>query len=127
MSNEDSYQGIYGMFGNINKIIYKRISTHPIYKWFALGLAYISLWAGISLITYKIRILDADHRDFYTRWDGARLSIFSNHDLYSKETTRLIQTEPYEKELGLKADQQGFTYPAQLVVELFPFWFIQVP
>lgn len=80
-------------------------------------------WALISLVVYRAWICGADHRDFYPRWAGARL-LFQGHDLYSLETTRLIQVKLYGQELPPGVDQQAFAYPALIVVELLPFWLL---
>jgi len=79
---------------------------------------------GVSIAIYSTWIHGADHRDSYPRWAGVRLALFNEQDLYSQETTRLMQLELYVAPLPPDADQQGFAYPAQLVVLLFPFWFI---
>jgi hypothetical protein len=82
------------------------------------------LWGVLSVTVFWAWVRGADHRDFYPRWAGARLALFDEQDLYSPETTLLIQLELYGAPLQSDADQQGFAYPAQLVVLLFPFWFI---
>lgn len=82
------------------------------------------LWGGLSIAIYSTWIHGADHRDFYPRWAGARLALFEGCDPYALETTKRMQVELYGAPLPSDADQQGFAYPAQLVVLLFPFWFI---
>ena len=82
------------------------------------------LWAGISLAAYTGWVHGADHRDFYPWWAGARLRLFEGRDLYSLDTVREMQLRLYGKILPPEMDQQGFAYPAQMLVILFPFWWV---
>ncbi len=93
-------------------------------KWIGIGFVSLVLWILLSSATYFAWIHGADHRDFYPRWAGARLALFDRRDLYSEETTRLMQITLYGAPLSRTSDQQGFAYPAQLVPLLLPFWFI---
>ena len=94
------------------------------WRWLIPGVGSIFLWAALSALFYMTWTHGADHRDFYPRWAGARLALFEHQDPYSLESTRQIQLELYGRELPDGVDQQGFAYPAQLIVELLPFWFI---
>ena len=85
---------------------------------------FFALWLLLSGVAYTVWVKGADHRDFYPRWAGARLALFQHQDLYAPETTRAIQITLYGAPLPSTADQQGFAYPAILVVVLLPFWFI---
>jgi hypothetical protein len=93
-------------------------------KWIGIGSVSLVLWILLSSATYFAWIHGADHRDFYPRWAGARLALFDRRDLYSEETTRLMQITLYGAPLPPTSDQQGFAYPAQLVPLLLPFWLI---
>jgi hypothetical protein len=86
--------------------------------------AVIILWGMISTATYFTWIHGADHRDLYPWWAAARLHLFEGKDPYSVETTKQMQLMLYGRLLPPERDQQGFAYPAQLLVILFPLWFI---
>jgi hypothetical protein len=88
-----------------------------------LGL--LALWAVVSIFSYFVWTRGADHRDFYPRWAGARFALFERRNLYSVDTTRDMQILLYGAPLPPDRDQQGFAYPAQLVLMLLPFWFIK--
>ncbi len=90
-----------------------------------LAAALAVLWLALSAANYFAWVRGADHRDFYPRWAGARLALFERRDLYSEETTRLIQQRLYGGSLPPERDQQGFAYPAQLVPLLLPFWLVK--
>ena len=93
-------------------------------KAFTLALLFLLIWALLSTIIFFAWVHGADHRDFYPRWAGSRLALFQRRDLYAEETTQLMQIELYGRPLPAERDQQGFAYPAQLVVVLLPFWLI---
>src|SRR5512145_2274110 len=82
------------------------------------------LWAAFSLATYLGWIHGADHRDFYPWWAAARLHFFQGLDPYSMDTTRQMQLLLYGHTIPPNLDQQAFHYPAQLLVLLFPLWFV---
>ena len=84
----------------------------------------LGLWATFSVATYLGWIHGADHRDFYPWWAAARLHFFEGRDLYALDTTRQMQILLYGHPIALNLDQQAFHYPAQLLVLLFPLWFI---
>jgi hypothetical protein len=85
----------------------------------------IILWGLLSTAAYFAWVRGADHRDFFPWWAGSRLALFEGRDLYSPETTRQMQIMLYGAPRPPDVDQQEYHYPAQLSVELFPFWFIQ--
>lgn len=88
-------------------------------------LALLLIWIVFSFAAFSVWIHGTDHRDFYPIWAGARLNLLERQPLYSIDTVEKIQTNLYGHILPENRDQQGFAYPAQLVVELLPFWFIQ--
>ncbi len=86
--------------------------------------ATIVLWGLLSTAAYFAWVKGADHRDFFPWWAGSRLALFEGRDLYSPETTRQMQIMLYGAPRPPDVDQQEYHYPAQLSIELFPFWFI---
>jgi hypothetical protein len=90
----------------------------------AIGTGVLLVWALLSVIAYHAWVKDADHRDFFPRWAGARLALFNGAPLYDDATTRQMQLLLYGRVLPPEVDQQGFAYPAQIVIELAPFWWI---
>ena len=84
----------------------------------------IILWGLLSVACYFGWVRGADHRDFFPWWQASRLALFEGYPLYTLETTREMQTRLYGGPLKPDVDQQEYHYPAQLSVELFPFWFI---
>lgn len=82
------------------------------------------LWAAFSAATYLGWIHGADHRDFYPWWAAARLHFFQGLDPYALDTTGKMQLLLYGHTIPPNLDQQAFHYPAQLLVLLFPLWWI---
>jgi hypothetical protein len=82
------------------------------------------IWGAASILFYSIWTHDAFHTDFFPRWAGMQELFSGNRDLYSEMTTRALQIRMYGKPLPPQVDQQGFAYPAILVVFLFPFGLI---
>ncbi len=89
-----------------------------------LLLALVAVWSVTSMATYSAWIHGADHRDFYPWWAGARLRLLEGRDLYALDTVQVMQKMLYGQLLPPDRDQQGFAYPAQMLVLLFPFWWI---
>ena len=84
----------------------------------------ILLWAGISIVVYYGYVTDLPHMDFFIPWVGAREALFRGGDLYSQETTQIIQMTIYNQLLPESVDQQRFAYPAFIVILLLPFFLI---
>ncbi len=84
----------------------------------------VALWLATAFFTYRAWVHGADHRDFYPLWAGVRRVLSGERDLYSAEATRTIQIQLYGAPIPAGRDQQGFAYPAQLVVLLLPFGLI---
>jgi len=93
-------------------------------KYFSLVALLIIVWGILSLALYSLWVHGAYHRDFFPLWTGARFAIFDGYELYAHETTQKIQIEVYGELIPEGKDQQGFSYPAQLLVILLPFWCI---
>jgi len=89
-----------------------------------LALLATAAWVVLILVTYRVWIHRADHRDFYPLWSGARQALLEGRDLYDLETTRHTQLRLYGRELPPDRDQQGFAYPAILLPVLLPFWYV---
>jgi len=90
-----------------------------------LAIGFVVLWIIVSVLFYYFWVKGANYTDFYPRWAGARLVLFQEQELYSIATTKLIQIEMFGKTLSPGSDQQGFAYPATLVVYLLPLWFFK--
>lgn len=82
------------------------------------------LWGLLSTAAYFAWVRGADHRDFFPWWAASRLALFEGRNLYAPETVREMQMMLYGAPRPPDVDQQEYHYPAQLSVELFPFWFI---
>lgn len=93
--------------------------------WFRLALLALLIWAVFAAATYFAWIHGADHKDFYPWWAAARLRLFEGRDPYSPDTVRQMQIMLYGAPRPPEMDQQAFHYPAQLLVLLFPLWFIR--
>ncbi len=88
-----------------------------------LAIGFVVLWIIVSVLFYYLWVIGAIYTDFYPLWSGARQLLFQEQELYSIATTKLIQIELFGKTLPPGSDQQGFAYPATLVVYLLPLWF----
>ncbi len=84
----------------------------------------IVLWGILSTAAYFGWVQGADHRDFFPWWAASRLALFQGYSLYTPETTREMQIMLYGAPRPPGVDQQAYHYPAQLSIELLPFWFI---
>lgn len=84
----------------------------------------VFLWLATAFFAYRAWVHGADHRDFYPWWAGVRRVLAGERDLYSAEATRAMQIQLYGAPIPAGRDQQGFAYPAQLVVLLLPFGLI---
>lgn len=91
----------------------------------ALGIGILLLFLLSAFGSYTAWIHDADHRDFYPRWAGARRVLEGEWDLYSVEATRAMQIRLYGAEIPPERDQQGFAYPATVLPFLLPFGLIE--
>ena len=92
-----------------------------LFLWF---IGFVVLWSATAGAFYFWVVKGSVHRDFYPRWAGARMVLLQHRDPYSEETTHAMQVELYGKVFPPNVDQQGFAYPAILIVVLLPFWFI---
>lgn len=91
--------------------------------WYFILLALV-LWGSFSVATYFAWIRGAEHRDLYPWWAAARLRIFEGRNVYDPETVRQMQIMLYGAPRPPEVDQQAFHYPAQMLVLLYPLWWI---
>lgn len=91
--------------------------------WKIIALALV-LWASFSVVTYFAWIRGSEHRDLYPWWAAARLRIFEGRDVYDLETVRQMQIMLYGAPRPPEMDQQAFHYPSQMLVLLYPLWWI---
>jgi hypothetical protein len=84
----------------------------------------VAAWLALSGAAYFAWVQGTDHLDFFPRWAGARLTLFDGYTLYDPATTTAMQVLLYGAPLPPEVDQQAFAYPAQIIVQLAPFWLI---
>ena len=106
---------------------YSRIPRHcrPMKRSSSVATLILLVVLATSAFAYWFWIRDADHRDFYPRWAGARRALLGYGDICSEEATRDMQMTLYGELIPPGQDQQGFAYPATLIPLLLPFALIE--